>query len=217
MEINLNLCYNTFMKIESIKSVNITVLFASPINHLLIKQEELLGLFKVGDQQKDEHTFVEAPGLKVLIFPNQKKDFVFEGTRILVNDKSEIFPEKSAVIDDFKKIIDSNMIERDKVVAYGFNYDAVVMPENGSFQINDLLGNRIANIQGINIKSAGVNILFEKDGTIYVLEIKPIGSEQKFVAHFNAHFSTNKLPIAEELKAGVSRGFLEFKNIIEKI
>lgn len=61
------------MKIETIKSVNITMLFASPINHLLISREGLLNLFKTDDKEKDKMAFIEAPGLKVLIFPNQKK------------------------------------------------------------------------------------------------------------------------------------------------
>ena len=209
------------MKIEAIKNVNITVLFASPINHLLIRQEALLDLFKTGEEVKDKMTFVEAPGLKVLIFPNRKKEFVFEGTRILVNDKSEVLPEDSAVIDDFEKIIKSDMVEQNKVVAFGFNYDAVVIPENGNFKISDLVGSKIASIQ--DIKSAGINILFEKNNTIYVLEIKPtleikpIGREQKFIAHFNAHFNTNELPNAMELKEKINNEFLEFKNVIEKI
>ncbi len=203
------------MKIETVKNVNITVLFALPINHLLIGQETLLDLFKTGDEEKDKRTFVEAPGLKVLMFPNQKKEFVFEGTRILVNDKSEIIPEKSAVIDDFEKIIKSDMFEQGKVAAYGFNYDAVIIPENSSFKITDLISSKVAAIK--DIKSAGVNILFEKDGATYVLEIKPIGSEQKFVAHFNAHFSVNTLPNTKELKVEINKEFLKFKDVIGKI
>lgn len=203
------------MKIEAIKNVNITVLFASPIDHLLISQKGLLDLFKTGDEVKDKRTFIEAPGLKVVIFPNRKKEFVFEGTRILVNDKNEVLPKDSDVIDDFEKIINSNMVEKGKFAAYGFNYDAVVIPENSNFKISDLVSSKVANIQ--DIKSAGVNILFEKNNTTYVLEIKPIGSDQKFVAHFNAHFSTNKLPDTKELKEKINKEFLEFKNTLEKI
>ena len=203
------------MKIETIKNINITALFASPINHLLVRQEGLLDLFKTNNEAKDKIAFIEAPGLKVLIFPNRKKEFVFEGVRILVNDKSEVLPENSEVIDDFEKIIKSDMVEQNKIAAYGFNYDAIIIPENGGFKISDLVGSKIANIQ--DIKSAGVNILFEKDSITYVLEIKPIGSEQKFVAHFNAHFSTNKLPDTKELKEKINKEFLEFKDIVKKI
>ncbi|MDO9530410.1 MAG: hypothetical protein Q7J27_14800 [Syntrophales bacterium] len=204
------------MKIEAIKNLNVTVLFTSPINHLLVSPKGLLDLFKVGDQQKDQHTFVEAPSLKVFIFPNRKKEFAFEGMRIIVNDKSEVMPKDSEVIDDFEKIIKGDMVEQDKVAAYGFNYDAVISPKESNLKISDFVGSKIASIQNIKIKSAGINIVFEKAGTTYVLEIKPIGNEQKFFAHFNAHFNS-RLPSFEELKKGIDREFLEFKDIIEKI
>lgn len=203
------------MKIESIKNINITLLFSEPLNHLLVSQKGLLDLFKTGDQQKDLHTFVEAPGLKVLIFPNLKKEFVFEGVRVLINDKSETVIEKSEIVNDFRKILDSNMFNMDKLAAYGFNYDAVVIPENDNFKISDLVGAKIAGIE--NIKNAGVNVLFEKGSITYALEIKPIGREKKFVAHFNAHFSVNKLPRDQELKKAMENQFIEFKNIIQKI
>ncbi len=172
------------MRIESIKNVNITALFSAPLNHLLVSQEGLLKLFKTENQENDKHTFVEAPGLKVMTFPNLKKEIVFEGVRILVNDKSETLPESSNVVDDFQKIMDGNMVEQDKITAYGFNYDVIVSPENSSFKIGDLVGTKIANLTDIDIKSAGVNILFDKDNTTYVLEIKPIGNEHKFIFHF---------------------------------
>ena len=205
------------MRIESIKNVNITALFSAPLNHLLISQEGVLRLFKTENQENDKHTFVEAPGLKVLAFPNLKKEIVFEGVRVLVNDKSETLPENSNVADDFQKIINGNMVEQDKIVAYGFNYDVVVLPENDSFEIGDLVGTKITNLTDIDIKSAGVNILFDKGNITYVLEVKPIGNEHKFIVHFNAHFSTNKLPDNIKLKEELSTQFEEMKKIIEKI
>ena len=157
------------MRIESTKNVNITALFSVPLNHLLISQGDLLELFKTENQENDKHTFVEAPGLKVITFPNLKKEIVFESVRILVNDKSETSPESSNVVDDFQKIMDSNMVEQDKITAYGFNYDVVISPENDSFKIGDLVGTKIANLTDVDIKSAGVNILFDKDNILFSL------------------------------------------------
>lgn len=204
------------MKIEAVKNINITTLFSEPLDHRLITQKDLLDLFKTNDKDKDLYTFVEAPGLKVLIFPNLKKEIVFEGVRVLVNDKSEIPVEQSKVLDDFKKITDSGtMVNINKIAAYGFNYDAIVIPESASFKISDLVGTKIAGIA--DIKNAGVNILFDKDNVTYMLEIKPVGKEKKFVAHFNAHFSTNKLPDNEQLKKQIFEQFDEFKKIIQKV
>lgn len=205
------------MRIESIKNVNITALFSAPLNHLLISQEGLLKLFKTENQENNKHTFIEAPGFKVIAFPNLKKEIVFEGVRILVNDKGETLPESSNIVDDFQKIMDGNMVEQDKITAYGFNYDVIISPENDNFEIGDLVGTKIANLTDINIKSAGVNISFDKDDVTYVLEIKPIGNEHKFIVHFNAHFSINKLPDNIKLKKGLDVQFEEMKKIIEKI
>lgn len=205
------------MRIESIKNVNITALFSVPLNHLLISQGDLLKLFKTENQENNKHTFVEAPGLKVMAFPNLKKEIVFEGSRILINDKSETLIEASEVVNDFQKIMDGNMVEQDKIIAYGFNYDIVVSPENDNFEVGDFVGTKIADLADINIKSAGVNILFDKDNITYVLEIKPIGNEHKFIVHFNAHFGVSKLPNNIKLKEELGSQFEEMKKIIEKI
>lgn len=202
------------MRIESIKNVNITLLFSAPLNHLLISQGDLLNLFKTGDQENDKHTFIEAPGLKVLSFPNKQKEIVFEATRILINDKTGRQIKEVKVFDDLRNILKIDLVEQDKLVAYGFNYDVIVSADS-SFKINNLIGNKIANIK--NIKSAGINLSFEKDNVIYILDIKPIGGEQKFIAHFNAHFNTNKLPSGVKLKNEFNSQFEEMKKIIKKI
>jgi len=204
------------MKMERVKNINITVLFSTPINHLLISQKGILDSLKSGDIEKDKHTSLEAPGLKVLILPNRRKEFVFEGVRILINDKTGKEPKDSDIMNDFQKIMES--IEQNKIVAYGFNYDATIIPSDteAGLSIDDLVGTKIAKIP--NIKSAGVNISLEEAGTSYVLEIKPIGSESKFIAHFNAHFKiTDKLPSSLELKKQIISQFNKFKEIIKKI
>ncbi|MFH1048548.1 MAG: hypothetical protein V1732_02700 [Patescibacteria group bacterium] len=203
------------MKIEAIKNINITALFLEPFNHLLISQKELFDLFKTNDKDKDLHTFVEAPGLKVLIFPNLKKEIVFEGVRVLINDKSETPPEESKVLDDFKKIIDSNMVNVNKLAAYGFNYDVVVVPENDTFKIDNFVNAKFADMP--DIKSAGINLLFNNGNITSVLEIKPVGKENEFIAHFNAHFNMNKLPEIQEIGKQIQDQFEKFKKIIEKI
>ena len=203
------------MQIKTIQNINITVLFSTPLNHLLISQAGLLNLFKTNDQQKDQHTFIEAPGLKIFMLPNQKKEIVFEAVRMLVNNKQETKPETSDIIDDFLKIMDSNAVEKNKMSAYGFNYDVIVEPESEQFKIGDLIGAKVAKIE--NIKSAGVSVVFEQKGIKYNLEIKPIGIGQQFLAHFNAHFNVNTLPSKQELKDGLIAQFDNLKDILEKI
>ncbi|MCG2808737.1 MAG: hypothetical protein L6275_00100, partial [Candidatus Portnoybacteria bacterium] len=191
------------------------MLFSAPINHLLVSQKDLLDLFKTGDQEKNKHAFVEAPGFKVLIFPNRQKEIVFEATRILVNDKTGREPKKTEIVDDLQTVLKIDGVEQDKLVAYGFNYDVVITPGRDNFNINNLVSDKIASME--NIKNAGVHLSFEKDNIVYALDIKPIRIKQKFVAHFNAHFSANKLPAAKILKKGISAQFEELINILKKI
>ncbi len=205
------------MRIESIKNVNITALFSAPFNHLLISQKDLLDLFKTGNQENDEHAFIEAPGLKILIFPKRQKEIVFESNRILINEKTGVEPEKSEVVEYLQKILEGNFIEKDKIAAYGYNYDIVIEPEGGGFKIDDFIGKKFSSL--VEIKSAGINISFDKNNIKYVFETRPLkDNDQKLVAHFNAHFSVSELPSNKELKESLRAQFEELKNsIIKKI
>ena len=203
------------MKVESVKNINITLLLSSPLNHLLISQKDLLDKFKSGVDDNDKHSFIEAPGLKVLVFPKRQKEIVFEANRIVINDKRGGKIDESEVVDDLQNLLTLDAIDLNKLSAYGFNYDAVIIPESDSFDINNLVGSKIASIE--NIKSAGVNVLFEKGNITYVLEIKPLRDNKRFIAHFNAHFNLNKLPSAADLKSEINLQFNEFNKILQNI
>jgi len=202
------------MKIEAVKSINITALFSSPINHLLISPKSLLELVKIKKQKKVSHSFIEVPGVKIMIFPGYKKEFVFEANRVLVNDKSEVVPKKSDIVKYFLKIIGASIVEKDKMTAYGFNYNIVIAPDKNNLEIKDLIGKKIAEI--VDIKKAGIDISFEKKNIIYRLNIEPIGNNKKFIAHFNAHFES-KLLSSDALKNSLNLQFEELKKIVKKI
>ena len=201
------------MKIQGLKNLNITLLFSAPLNHLLISQADVIKLFTIGDPQKDLFNFVEAPGLKVVIFPNQKKDIAFESLRVSLNDKSEVEIDQSTVVADFRKILNSGFIDQNKIIAYGFNYDFLVELDNN----NDLIGAKISNIPNIVIKSIGVNVSFEKDGLTHMLTMTPTGQEKIFIANFNSHFNSNDIPTDDILKTQIQEQFSEFKEIIENL
>ncbi len=201
------------MKIQGLKNLNITLLFSAPLNHLLISQADVIKLFTTGNPQKDLFNFVEAPGLKVAIFPNQKKDIAFESLHIRLNDKNEIEVDKSTLIDDFRKVLNSGFIDKSKIIAYGFNYDFLVELENG----NDLIGAKISKIPNINIKSVGVNISFEKDGLTHMLTMTPTGQGKIFIASFNSHFNSNDIPADEILKTQLQEQVSKFKEITKSL
>ena len=198
------------MKIEDVKNINISLVFSDPINHLLISKDELMKLFSVKDSEKEGQTFIEAPGLKVLIFPNKQKEIIFEATRLLVNDRSGNL-DKLELVGDVEKILKQGFLESDKLTAYGFNIDAIVIPRD-NFDSSDLLSEKITKIE--NIKNAGISVEFGTD-VIRKLEVKPITN--KYLAHFNAEINTSSFPNKKEVVDQFKNEFAEFKKIMEKI
>lgn len=205
------------MKIESIKKINITLLFSGPINHSLISQQDLLNLFRTGDAEKDKYTFIDAPGLRVFILPNQQKEIIFEANRILINDRTGKSSKDSEVVNDLQRLLDTNLLEKDKIIAYGFNYDVIAIPSNGSFEVEDLIGKKIITIIK-EIKKAGINISFEKDGVKYLLNLNILEeSGKKFLALINVHFDISELPNFITLKEKILKEYKNFEEIIQKL
>ena len=203
------------MRIESLKISNVTLLFAAPINHALIIQQDLNKLFKTGDEKQDQRAFIEAPGFKVMAMPNQQKEIIFEAARILVNDKSGREIGNSTIIDDAMTVLDSSdSFSKSAITAYGFNYDVATVADN--MKVSDILGAKMAAVA--DIKTAGVTIGFAKDNVKYQFDLRPVGDTlEKFHAHFNAHFATNALPDKETLRDQFNQKYAEFEALIARV
>jgi hypothetical protein len=202
------------MEFKEIKQLNITLLFSEPLNHLLITFNDLLDLFKVGDERLDQHSFIEAPGLKVLIFPNRQREIVFEANRVLINDKSKKEPQNSEVVEDLKKILQKNkMVDRNKIIAYGFNYDIVGTSEKE--KVEDFISSKIIDATK-NIKSAGVNLVFEKDTSRQTLQIRPLPMANQYLINLNVHYQQ---PLGEltAIKQKLNDDLTNLLNLIKKI
>jgi hypothetical protein len=200
------------MKAKDIKQVNITVIFSESLNHLLIPNMDLFELFKTSDEKLDKHTFLEAPGLKVLVLVNRQKEIIFEANRILINDKSKREPSKSEVVDDLEKIIQKGLVDRSKIVAYGFNYDLIAESEK-----NDPTKFINPEIQLMipSIKSVGIKLTFEKNDHQQTLDVTPL-REKSFLVHINTHYS-RKLENAKEVKVQLQKDFSGFINLMKKL
>ncbi len=133
----------------------------------------------------------------------------------MINDKRCSKIDESEIVDDLQNVLTLDTIDQNKLSAFGFNYDALIIPEGDSFNINDFVGSKIASI--INIKSAGINVSFEKNNIIYTLEIRPLKDEKKFIAHFNVHFNLNKLPAIPDLKNEINLQFNESNEVLKNI
>lgn len=197
------------MKIQGLKNLNITLLFSTPLNHLLISQGEVVELFKTGDMQKDLFSTIEAPGFKAVIFQNQKKDIAFENSRVSLSDKSEVEISQSVIVSDLRKILDSKLfVDQSKIIAYGFNYDFLAELDNG----NDLIGKKISELPNITVKNPGVNFSFEKNGATSILSISPTGKEKLFLVHLNSNFNSVVVPADKVLNEQI---ITQFKNLEE--
>jgi len=202
--------------LESIKKLNITLLFSSPLNHNLVSHQDLFDLFKTGDYQNDINNFIAAPGIRALILPAQQRDVVFESNRIIINERTGKNPDESDLISSLEKISGKNFFEKEKIAAYGFNYEIIAISDDENFGTNDLVSDKIANIGAI--RGAGVDFVFDKDDKRYVAKIKSLEDVmKKFAVDLNIHYSQKDLPSFDDLKKHLIAGFGELKSLIAKI
>jgi len=203
------------MEPKEIKLINITLLFLEPLNHLLITTQGILELFKIGDKIP-QHSLIEAPGLKVFIFPERKKEIIFEMNRLLINDRSGSLPQDSEVIDYLFKILEKGSfigMASEKVAAHGFNYDILIGPQSGLIQFNELIGNKISKIIE-NIEEAGIRTIFEKEKVRFDFQLNPV-SKEKLIAHLNAHYR-EPLPQKEKLNENLLKQYEYFISLIKE-
>jgi len=202
------------MKFRELQAANITASFSDQINHTLISLDKVASLFITKDPQKDARNVIEAPDLKILGFPNQKKTIAFEPNRFIVAYNDYKADMNSALANDFTKILSmTGIIDQSKLEAYGFNFDALAEAETG--KLSDIVGPKLLQFSP-DIKRGGATVSFEKDGVTYVVELKSV-SEKLYHVHVNVHYQSNSIPPAETIKEEVGKQLIEFQSIIEKI
>jgi hypothetical protein len=202
------------MKIETIKQLNITGLFGESLNHNSVSIQELVKQFSTGNDEDDKHTAIEAPGLKVLAFPNRQLDYVFESQRMLANDKSGKDIKESPVIDDFFVLL-KDYADMSELEAYGFNYD-VIATQDSTIDFDSLIGEPIKKVVDGLIETTGVKVNYSKNNLAYELQVSPV-NPKKVVVHLNVHFSEGDLPEQEELKGLFDKHYSDFKIIVGQL
>ena len=202
------------MKLQEIINKNITLLFSEPLNHLLISPTELINLFKIGDEKLDRHTLIEAPGLKVLVFPNRQKEIAFESNRLLISDKTKEDVSQSEIFDYLEKIVEKNrMVDKNKISAYGFNFDVIALSEKG--KLEDFINPEIIGVFS-KIKSAGIKFFFEKESSLQDFQITPTPLENQFLIRANFHYA-GVLEEKEKIKEKFLKDFNELFKLIENL
>lgn len=202
------------MELQEIKQINVTVLFSEPINHLLITPKEVVDLFKTGDEDLNQHSLIEAPGLKVFTFPKKQREVIFEANRLLINDKSGSSPKESKIIESLNSIMGAKMVSLEKIAAWGFNYDTIAVSKNKKIKPTDFISNKIAKIIK-KVERAGVQLIFHKDKARFNFQTQPV-AEDKLLVHLNVHYR-GILPSERKLKESLAREFNFFISLIKKL
>lgn len=204
------------MQTKEIKQLNITLLFSEPLNHLLIASDRVLNLFKKNEDEKPpRHTLIEGPGLKVFSFSQIQKEVVFEVSRILINDKGGLLPNKSEITNVLEKMVKSEIIDERKIIAYGLNYDVLITPDSGPINFVEFIGSKISKVVK-NIERTGIQIAFSDQGNKYNLELKPV-DKNKLIAHLNVHYSAPHLPSKVAFKKKLVEQYDYLISLIQKL
>jgi len=207
------------MKIKSqeIKQLNITAVF-SEIDHTSITAEKMRKVFELTEEEKKNSPFLEpSPVVKILAIPNRKKDIIIEANRLRVNDKSGKKPKESDLIQDFRKVFE-NLVDKEKMVAYGFNYDILVLTEQ-PIDYKIFIGSKMLSIidEGI-LSEAGMRMIYRKDDKRFDLQISPIvGSVNQFLLHLNIHYDKKEIKNFDFFQDQFIQGYLEIQKIINQL
>lgn len=197
-----------------IQSSNITIVISEPFNHLLITPGVILESFKEKEEELNKHTFIEAPGLKVFIFVNRKIEIIFEAIRLLVNDKSGTEIKNSKLLNYYEELF-KKFVPREKISAYGFNYDVIVEYEK-EVDFTKLISQPIKEIIK-EVKESGVRVKFTENGLLYDLQISPTNLKNAFLFHLNIHRPKNIIPERDGLEKEFLSGFEKLRFLIENI
>lgn len=205
------------MKIKSqeIKQSNVTAVFTE-IDHVSITPEKMRKIFELTEEENKTSPFLEpSQFIKILGIPNRRKDIIIEGRRLRVNDSGGKKPQDSDLVKYFQ-IAFRKLTDRDKLIAYGFNYDMLVTYIK-KIDFKKFLGiNVIRSLSTASILESGLRVLSAKQDKRYDLQVSPTGDSNKLLFHLNTHYPLKKIDF-QQLQKQFEEDYSYLIRIIEKI
>lgn len=205
------------MKIESqeIKQLNITAVFTE-INHPPITPKKMREVFKLTEEENKTSPFLEpSQFVKILGIPNRRKDIIIENKRLRINDNGGKEPQNSDLVKYFQ-IAFEKLIDKDNLIAYGFNYNISTISEK-KIDFKKFLGvNVIRSLSFGPILESGLRVLSAEKEKRYDLQIHPTGDPKRLLIHLNVHYSSRKINF-RKLQEQLEKNYLNLIKIIKKI
>lgn len=206
------------MKIKSqeTKQLNITAVFRE-LDHNFITVQKIREVLELDETEKKNSPFFEIPGVKSLVMPSRQKDIAFESNKFRINEKSGKEPKDSDLVQDFNRTFE-NLVDKTKLVAYGFNYDILVTTEE-PVDYKTFIGEKMLSILNSGkLSEAGMKMVYQKDNKKFDLQISPIGGRPKqFLAHLNIHYAADKIEDFELIQKEFVQGYSDIQNIISQL
>ena len=176
----------------------------------------MIYVFKLSKDEINYIPFLEiSPTQKIFVISGKQKEFMIDGKRLRVSDKSGNEADRSDLIAYFKLAF-TNLADRNKLVAYGFNYDLVLEAET-RIDFKSFLGTNVLQcLTGDKVLGSGARVIFERNDRQYELRISPVGDPHKLFCHLNIHYNSNTLNFSH-LQSYFRKGYVELINFIKAL
>ena len=190
------------MRLKKLQQVNFTAVYNDRINHSVIKTDDIAR--SLGANDNEQKTVFEAPGVKVIILPQLKKEVVLEANRVVLNDNSGSDIGESSLPEDFYKLSDKLP---GSVGAYGFNY-TIIIESSEAIDFSDFLSDHLKQVFG-DIIGSGVTIKYGSGSTEYTMQLAPAGIKTEMIVSLNVNYASREIPPSEDLSAELTKNYEE--------
>ena len=161
-------------------------------------------------EQAKGATFSDTPSMatRIFEFPVIGLQWVFEPTRIRLEDKMARSPKESRLAHEINRVL-AVLYPDKRIVAYGFNYDMIYRMDT-VISVKEIMGSFLDSAALEEVKDFGWQYTLARDKgkraeTYFFKAVSPI----EYAVHANYHFNEAFLPKSEELQRSFERRYAD--------
>lgn len=192
---------------KHIQRSNIIVTFA-PGTIVLPEASQIFSLYTT--EQVKGSTFLDTPsmGTRIFEFPVIGLQWIFEPSKIRLEDKMTRSPKESRLALEMCRLI-SSLYPKQSPNAYGFNYDMIYRIDT-VIPVKDIMGSFVKPSTLEEVKEFGWQYTLVKDKgaraeTYFFKMVSPI----EYGVHANFHYNEAVLPKSDDLQAAFERMYAD--------